>query len=96
MSLMLLLLCSSQPYQNLLQVASLMGQIGELLQQIGESDIDPRYQVSATVAPRDTWSLKSLAFAQDQQEGSRPKLGLVDGSDFAEGKDISVPKVTVI
>lgn len=38
---------SLQPRQNLLQAAGLVGQTsGELLQQIGESDTDPRFQVS--------------------------------------------------
>ncbi|XP_068032367.1 talin-1 isoform X2 [Anomalospiza imberbis] len=36
---------SSEPRQNLLQAAGLVGQTsGELLQQIGESDTDPRFQ----------------------------------------------------
>ncbi|NXM50434.1 TLN1 protein, partial [Gymnorhina tibicen] len=36
---------SAEPRQNLLQAAGLVGQTsGELLQQIGESDIDPRFQ----------------------------------------------------
>ena len=47
MSLMLILPRSLQPRQNLLQAAGLVGQTsGELLQQIGESDTDPRFQVS--------------------------------------------------
>uniref|UniRef100_A0A8B9NJV9 Talin 1 n=1 Tax=Accipiter nisus TaxID=211598 RepID=A0A8B9NJV9_9AVES len=38
---------SAEPRQNLLQAAGLVGQTsGELLQQIGESDTDPRFQVS--------------------------------------------------
>ncbi|KAM6228558.1 talin-1-like isoform 2-T3 [Spheniscus humboldti] len=37
---------SAEPRQNLLQAASLVGQTsGELLQQIGESDTDPRFQI---------------------------------------------------
>uniref|UniRef100_A0A8B9CIT8 Talin 1 n=1 Tax=Anser brachyrhynchus TaxID=132585 RepID=A0A8B9CIT8_9AVES len=36
---------SAEPHQNLLQAAGLVGQTsGELLQQIGESDTDPRFQ----------------------------------------------------
>uniref|UniRef100_A0A8C3P5U5 Talin 1 n=1 Tax=Cyanoderma ruficeps TaxID=181631 RepID=A0A8C3P5U5_9PASS len=39
---------SAEPRQNLLQAAGLVGQTsGELLQQIGESDTDPRFQVTA-------------------------------------------------
>lgn len=38
---------SPQPRQNLLQAAGNVGQAsGELLQQIGESDTDPHFQVS--------------------------------------------------
>uniref|UniRef100_A0A8C6JZH9 Uncharacterized protein n=1 Tax=Melopsittacus undulatus TaxID=13146 RepID=A0A8C6JZH9_MELUD len=38
---------SAEPRQNLLQAAGLVGQTsGELLQQIGESDTDPRFQVT--------------------------------------------------
>ncbi|XP_057225552.1 talin-1 isoform X1 [Malurus melanocephalus] len=38
---------SAEPRQNLLQAAGLVGQTsGELLQQIGESDTDPRFQIS--------------------------------------------------
>lgn len=48
MSLVSILPCSLQPRQNLLQAAGLVGQTsGELLQQIGESDTDPRFQVSS-------------------------------------------------
>lgn len=48
MSLVFVFPCSLQPRQNLLQAAGLVGQTsGELLQQIGESDTDPRFQVSA-------------------------------------------------
>lgn len=48
MNLVSILPCSLQPRQNLLQAAGLVGQTsGELLQQIGESDTDPRFQVSA-------------------------------------------------
>lgn len=48
MSLVLLLPHSSQPRQNLLQAAGLVGQTsGELLQQTGESDTNPQFQVSA-------------------------------------------------
>ncbi|XP_015509005.1 talin-1 isoform X1 [Parus major] len=37
---------SAEPRQNLLQAAGLVGQTsGELLQQIGESDTDPRFQI---------------------------------------------------
>ncbi|XP_062489893.1 talin-1 isoform X1 [Pezoporus occidentalis] len=37
---------STEPRQNLLQAAGLVGQTsGELLQQIGESDTDPRFQI---------------------------------------------------
>ncbi|KAM6293929.1 LOW QUALITY PROTEIN: talin-1-like [Aegotheles albertisi] len=37
---------SAEPWQNLLQAAGLVGQTsGELLQQIGESDTDPRFQI---------------------------------------------------
>uniref|UniRef100_A0A8C4V3C8 Talin 1 n=1 Tax=Falco tinnunculus TaxID=100819 RepID=A0A8C4V3C8_FALTI len=40
---------SAEPRQNLLQAAGLVGQTsGELLQQIGESDTDPRFQVTST------------------------------------------------
>uniref|UniRef100_A0A8C4V1S1 Talin 1 n=1 Tax=Falco tinnunculus TaxID=100819 RepID=A0A8C4V1S1_FALTI len=42
---------SAEPRQNLLQAAGLVGQTsGELLQQIGESDTDPRFQVTLLVA----------------------------------------------
>lgn len=40
---------SHQPRQNLLQAAGNVGQAsGELLQHIGESDTDPRFQVKYT------------------------------------------------
>lgn len=65
---MLILARSLQPRQNLLQAAGLVGQTsGELLQQIGESDTDPRFQVSAA---EDSHSLKPSAFAQDLAPGA--------------------------
>lgn len=43
---------SPQPRQNLLQAAGNVGQAsGELLQQIGESDTDPHFQVSDSPNP---------------------------------------------
>ncbi|XP_014731019.1 PREDICTED: talin-1 isoform X1 [Sturnus vulgaris] len=46
---------SAEPRQNLLQAAGLVGQTsGELLQQIGESDTDPRFQIPEN---RCAWSL---------------------------------------
>lgn len=46
---------SPQPRQNLLQAAGNVGQAsGELLQQIGESDTDPHFQVGDNPAPRAT------------------------------------------
>ncbi|XP_054666478.1 talin-1 isoform X3 [Grus americana] len=46
---------SAEPRQNLLQAAGLVGQTsGELLQQIGESDTDPRFQIPES---RCAWSL---------------------------------------
>ncbi|XP_068032365.1 talin-1 isoform X1 [Anomalospiza imberbis] len=48
---------SSEPRQNLLQAAGLVGQTsGELLQQIGESDTDPRFQIPEN---RCAWILPS-------------------------------------
>ncbi|KAM6991632.1 talin-1 isoform X1 [Melospiza melodia melodia] len=48
---------SAEPRQNLLQAAGLVGQTsGELLQQIGESDTDPRFQIPEN---RCAWSLPS-------------------------------------
>uniref|UniRef100_A0A670JPA1 Talin 1 n=1 Tax=Podarcis muralis TaxID=64176 RepID=A0A670JPA1_PODMU len=44
---------SAEPRQNLLQAAGAVGQTsGELLQQIGESDADPHFQVSGNRRPR--------------------------------------------
>lgn len=44
---------SPQPRQNLLQAAGNVGQAsGELLQQIGESDTDPHFQVGDLPNPR--------------------------------------------
>ena len=43
---------SPQPRQNLLQAAGNVGQAsGELLQQIGESDTDPHFQVGDSPSP---------------------------------------------
>ncbi|XP_021236045.1 talin-1 isoform X1 [Numida meleagris] len=48
---------SAEPRQNLLQAAGLVGQTsGELLQQIGESDTDPRFQMPES---RRAWILPS-------------------------------------
>ncbi|XP_053788815.1 talin-1 isoform X1 [Vidua chalybeata] len=48
---------SAEPRQNLLQAAGLVGQTsGELLQQIGESDTDPRFQIPEN---RCAWILPS-------------------------------------
>ena len=44
---------SPQPRQNLLQAAGNVGQAsGELLQQIGESDTDPHFQVGDLPKPQ--------------------------------------------
>ncbi|XP_025050766.1 talin-1 isoform X2 [Alligator sinensis] len=44
---------SAEPRQNLLQAAGVVGQTsGELLQQIGESDTDPRFQIVASRCAR--------------------------------------------
>uniref|UniRef100_A0A8C3BHC5 Talin 1 n=1 Tax=Cairina moschata TaxID=8855 RepID=A0A8C3BHC5_CAIMO len=48
---------SAEPRQNLLQAAGLVGQTsGELLQQIGESDTDPRFQIPES---RSAWILSA-------------------------------------
>ncbi|KAM8985307.1 talin-1 isoform 2-T2 [Guaruba guarouba] len=48
---------SAEPRQNLLQAAGLVGQTsGELLQQIGESDTDPRFQIPES---RRAWILSA-------------------------------------
>jgi hypothetical protein len=48
---------SPQPRQNLLQAAGNVGQAsGELLQQIGESDTDPHFQVGDSPNPRNPTS----------------------------------------
>lgn len=75
MSLLLILLHSLQPRQNLLQAAGLVGQTsGELLQQIGESDTDPRFQVSAPGDKQGHPLPKTVRFCT-WQDGSRLKLG---------------------
>lgn len=64
-----------QPRQNLLQAAGLVGQTsGELLQQIGESDTDPRFQVSGSGCAWGHTLGKSFCPAQEPQERSVLKL----------------------
>lgn len=66
-----------QPRQNLLQAAGLVGQTsGELLQQIGESDTDPRFQVSGSGCAWGHTLGKSFCPAQELQERSVLKLNL--------------------
>lgn len=59
---------SPQPRQNLLQAAGNVGQAsGELLQQIGESDTDPHFQVSDLPSP---WNISFLELTSDPESSS--------------------------
>ncbi|KAK2512204.1 Tln1 [Columba guinea] len=68
---------SAEPRQNLLQAAGLVGQTsGELLQQIGESDTDPRFQdmlmqlAKAVASAAATLVLKSKNVAQKTEDAA--------------------------
>lgn len=98
---MLILPCSLQPRQNLLQAAGLVGQTsGELLQQIGESDTDPRFQVSVPTGNHGCTLPKTISLCTGPDRRLRAKAWPVPGGDFAEGGErplpISLPRAAVI
>lgn len=92
MSLVSMLPCSLQPRQNLLQAAGLVGQTsGELLQQIGESDTDPRFQVSAPSSSQGHPLPKTISLCTGLTGGVQAEHSPVPGGDFVSEVTVTFP-----